>query len=172
MGKQILRQRLVIDNCFLGRNLQSSIFKRLKEVAENECSKEYGYIIKVNRLIKIIDNYISNVNSELIFIVEFEAETIKPEINSVYEDEIFLVLRGGIFFDVNNKFKVLIPPNSLSNYIFNSDTKTYVSHDGNFKLSKGTRCKIKITGIRYMNKKFDCFGELVDEGIKDDVKED
>lgn len=163
MGIEILKQRLVIDNCYLEKNLQASIFNRLKEVAENECSKEYGYIIKVIRLIKIVDNYISNVNSELIFIVEFEAETIKPEINSLYEDEIFLVLRGGIFFHISNKFKVLIPPNSLCDYTFNADNKSYVNkNDSSIFLVKGIKCKIKITGIRYMNKKFDCFGELVE----------
>ena len=162
MGIEILKQRLVIENCYLGKDLQSSIFTRLKEVAENECSKEFGYIIKVNKLIKIVDNYISNVNSELIFIVEFEAETIKPEIGSIYEDDIFLVLRGGIFFHISNKFKVLIPPNSLDDYTFNADKKSYVNkNDSSIVLSKGEKCKIKITGIRYMNKKFDCFGELV-----------
>ena len=159
MEVKTLRQRLVIDNDCLDKNLNASIFKRLKEVAENDCSKEFGYIIKVLKLTRIIDNYISNVNSELIFIVEFQAQTVKPEINNIYEDEIFLVLRGGIFFDINNKFKVLIPPSALTNYTFNSDAKSY--ENGETTLSKGLKCKIKITGIRYMNKKFDCFGELV-----------
>ena len=101
------------------------------------------------------------MNSELIFVVDFEAETIKPEINNVYEDQIFLVLRGGIFFEISNKFKVLIPPNALADYTFNSETKTYEKKGSKDFLCKGTKCKIKITGIRYMNKKFDCFGELV-----------
>lgn len=161
MRLQILRKRLVVDNCFLNKNLNSSIFKKLKEVVENDCTKEFGYIIKVTKLVKIVDNYISNVNSELIFVVDFEAETIKPEINNVYEDQIFLVLRGGIFFEISNKFKVLIPPNALTDYTFNTETKTYEKKDSKDFLSKGTKCKIKITGIRYMNKKFDCFGELV-----------
>jgi DNA-directed RNA polymerase subunit E'/Rpb7 len=159
MGIEILRQRLVIDNSFLGKQLNQFIFSRLKEVAENDCTKEYGYILKVNKLMKIIDNYISNVNSELVFIVEFEAETLKPQINDIFEDEIFLVLRGGIFFNINNKFKVLIHPNSLSLYHFDTDTKSYVNPTN--ILVKGTKCKLKITGIRYINKKFDCFGELI-----------
>jgi DNA-directed RNA polymerase subunit E'/Rpb7 len=159
MGIETLRQRLVIDNCFLGKNLNASILSRLKEVAENDCTKEYGYIIKVIKLMKIVDNYISNVNSELVFIVEFQAETLKPEVNSIFEDEIFLVLRGGIFFDISNKFKVLIPPNSLTSYTFDAESKSYENKTE--KLVKGVKCKIKITGIRYINKKFDCFGELV-----------
>jgi DNA-directed RNA polymerase subunit E'/Rpb7 len=159
MGIETLRQRLVIDNSFLGRNLNASILSRLKEVAENDCTKEYGYIIKVIKLLKIVDNYISNVNSELVFIVDFQAQTLKPEVNSIFEDEIFLVLRGGIFFDINGKFKVLIPPNSLTSYTFNADTKSYENKTE--KLTKGVKCKLKITGIRYINKKFDCFGELI-----------
>ena len=161
MGIEILKQRLVVDNSFLGKKLNEYIFSRLKEVAKNDCTKEYGYIIKVNKLIKIVDNYISNVNSELVFIVEFEAETLKPKINDIFEDEIFLVLKGGIFFNINNKFKVLIPPSALSNYQFDSECKSYVNKTDDNKLIKGKKCKIKITGIRYINKKFDCFGELV-----------
>ena len=159
MGLEILRQRLVIDNCYLGRNLQTHILNRLKEVIENDCTKEYGYIIKINKLLKIVDNYISNVNSELIFIVEFEAETIKPEIGNIYDDEIFLVLKGGIFFNVSNKFKVLVPPDALIEYTFDADNKMY--KNGENKLAKGTKCQLSITGVRYVNKKFDCFAKIV-----------
>ena len=159
MGIEILRKRIVLENHCLDKHINTAILKKLTEVAENDCTKDYGYIIKVLRVVRIVDNYISNVNSELIFIVDFEAETIKPEVNTVYEDEIYLVLRGGIFFEVSKKFKVLIPPNALSDFTFNADSKVYERQD--IKLSKGTKCRVKITGIRYMNKKFDCFGELL-----------
>lgn len=160
MGIERITKRIVLDNQFLDKDLNRHLLNKLKDIAENDCSKEYGYIIEVKKILEILDNYISNVNSELIFIVLFEAETIKPEINSIYEDEVYLALRGGIFFEVSKKFKVLIPPVSLRDYVFNSDTKEYIK--GVQKLGKGSRCRLKITGVRYMNKNFDCFGELVE----------
>jgi DNA-directed RNA polymerase subunit E'/Rpb7 len=114
MGIERITKRIVLDDQFLDKNINRHLFNKLKDIAENDCSKEYGYIIEVKKIIEILDNYISNVNSELIFIVLFEAETIKPEVNSVYEDEVYLALRGGIFFEVSKKFKVLIPPVSLT----------------------------------------------------------
>lgn len=157
----ILKQRLVINNNCLDKHLNKHILDRLHEVSENDCTKEYGYVLKVNKLISILDNYISNVNSELIFIVEYDADIIKPQINDVYTDEVFLVLRNGIFFNIKNKFKVLIPPDALSDYVFDADNKVYTHKDDATKtLTKGSMCQVQITGVRYMNRKFDCFGKI------------
>jgi DNA-directed RNA polymerase subunit E'/Rpb7 len=158
----ILNQRLVINNNCLDNYLNKHILARLHEVSENDCTKEHGYVLRVNKLLRFLDNYISNVNSELIFIVEYDADTIKPQINDIYTDEVFLVLRNGIFFNIKNKFKVLIPPDALGDYVFDSDNKVYTHKDDASKvLTKGSMCQIQITGVRYMNRKFDCFGKLV-----------
>jgi DNA-directed RNA polymerase subunit E'/Rpb7 len=157
----ILKQRLVIGNDCLDDSLNKHILTKLREVSENECSKDHGYVLKVNKLLKIVDNYISNVNSELIFIVEYDADVVKPQINDIFEDDIFLILRNGIFFNIKNKFKVLIPPDALSDYIFDSDNKSYTHKDHATVLCSGMRCRVQITGVRYMNRKYDCFGIIL-----------
>jgi DNA-directed RNA polymerase subunit E'/Rpb7 len=157
----ILKQRLVIGNDCLDENLNRHILTKLREVSENDCSKDHGYVLKVNRLLKIVDNYISNVNSELIFIVEYDADIVKPQIHDIFEDDIFLVLRNGIFFNIKNKFKVLIPPDALTDYTFDHDNRSYVHKDNTIVLRSGMRCRVQITGVRYMNKKFDCFGIIL-----------
>jgi DNA-directed RNA polymerase subunit E'/Rpb7 len=157
----ILKQRLVIGNDCLDDSLNKHILAKLREVSENECSKDHGYVLKVNKLLKIVDNYISNVNSELIFIVEYDADVVKPQINDIFEDDIFLILRNGIFFNIKNKFKVLIPPDALSDYTFDSDNKSYTHKDHATVLRSGMRCRVQITGVRYMNRKYDCFGIIL-----------
>lgn len=156
-----LTKRLVVGNDCLNKNLNNAIFKKLQLASENDCNKEYGYILKVEKLLKIDDNYISNVNSELIFVVSFRALTIKPEVHKVFTDKIWMVLSGGIFLNVKEKFKVLIPPNALTDYVFNADKKIYTHKVSNVVLVQGSECTVKITGMRYLNKNFDCFGELV-----------
>lgn len=169
MGIDLITKRIVLDDQYLDKNINFHLFNKLKDLAKNDCSKEYGYIIEVKRIKKILDNYISNVNSELIFIVLFEAETIKPIVNSIFEDEVYLALKGGIFFEIKNKFKVLIPPSSLIDYTFNPETKEYFK--GSQTIKKGSKCRLKITGVRYMNKNFDCFGELLNVIMEEDEKD-
>ena len=159
--KQIIKKGIVLDNAMLAPNIEHSILEKLKQVVENDCSKDFGYIIKVIKLIKIIDNYISNVNSELIFIVLFEAETIKPAVGKVYTDTITMVLSGGIFLKIKGKFMVLIPPSVLNDYDFQAENKMYVHKvDSTKTLKTGDECSVKISGIRYLNKNYDCFGYL------------
>jgi DNA-directed RNA polymerase subunit E'/Rpb7 len=156
---QILKKSIVLDNAMLAPNIESSILEKLKQVVENDCSKDFGYILKVIKLVKILDNYISNVNSELIFIVQFEAETIKPEVGKVYTDTICMVLSGGIFLKIKGKFMVLIPPSVLQDYEFQAEKKIYVSKvDSTVSLKTGDVCNVKISGVRYLNKNYDCFG--------------
>ena len=82
------------------------MFEKIKTISNNECTKENGYVLDVKKIIDIVDNYISNVNSEIIFIVNIEAEILKPEINKEFTDKVSMIFSGGIFIDIKNKMKV------------------------------------------------------------------
>ena len=157
----IIQKRICLEPEFLNTNLKKNIFDKLKKTTNNECSKEFGYILNIVKLIKIVDNYVSNASSEIVFEVMFEIETLKPEIDKVFTGEVCMIFGGGIFLNIKNKIKVLIPLTSIKDYKFIQSEKILRKCEDEIK--QGDILNVKITGIKYSKKNYNCFGELVDK---------
>ena len=157
----IIQKRICLEPEFLNTNLKKNIFDKLKKTTNNECSKEFGYILNIVKLIKIVDNYVSNASSEIVFEVMFEIETLKPEIDKVFTGEVCMIFGGGIFLNIKNKIKVLIPLTSIKDYKFIQSEKILRKCEDEIK--QGDILNVKITGLKYSKKNYNCFGELVDK---------
>lgn len=190
----IITKKIILDPIFLSKDYKLKIIEKINELCYNQCTKEDGYILKVNWQIngrkcdiigslddgririkyldntiiytvkpecllnktRILDNYISGVNSSIIFIVEIDVDNLKPELGDIFSDKVCMIFSGGLFVDVKNKMKVLIPSNSLSKI-----GETFVDNKNNI-IKNNDIIKVKIIGVKYSTtkKNFSCFGEL------------
>jgi len=155
---RIIEKKVCLKPEFLSKDYKKYLFNEIQNTFKNECTKEIGYILDIIKIKSIKDNYISN-NCEIVLLVEVLVKVLKPEINKIFQDKVCMIFSGGIFLDIKEKFKVLIPQNSLSDYTFNSKTKSFVKDD--IQISEGDIIKVKITGFKYNKNNFSCFGELV-----------
>ena len=161
METVIMERRVCIDNEYLHKDIYNHILTKIKETTINECTKEYGYILDIKKLIRIKDNYISNVNCDSIFVVEFSAEILKPEIGKNFTGEVCMLFPGGIFLNIKNKQKVLIPISTLKNYVYDPANKIFNKNKKNIK--EGDIIKVTITGTKYSKQNFSCFGVMIEE---------
>lgn len=157
----IIQKRICIEPEFLDSNIEQNIFNKLKKSTVNQCSKEFGYILDIVKLIEIKDNYISNASSEIVFEVMFEIETLKPEIDKIFTGDVCMIFVGGIFLNIKNKIKVLIPITTMKDYKFIQSEKIFKKDK--IVIKQGDVLNVKITGIKYQKKNYNCYGELVDE---------
>ena len=155
---QTIKRRFCIDPQFLDKNYKISLFKKIKETTTDECNKEYGYFLDVKRILKITDNNISS-NSEIVFIVEFEVETLLPEKGKEFEGTVCMIFNSGVFVNIKNKLKVLIPISQLTNYSYNNTENIFVSENKTIK--KDDIINICILDIKYSKKQFSCFGKII-----------
>jgi len=156
----VIERRVSIDHEYLNKNISDAILQKIREITKDECTKEFGYILNVIKIVKIIDNYISPVNCENIFIVLFEVETLKPENGKIFSGEVCMIFNGGIFLNVKNKQKILIPSTALSKYTFDLANKCFKI--GKDIIKEGTVLDIVVTGTKYSKKSFSCFGNLIE----------
>ena len=158
---QNIHRRVCIEPEFLVKNYKEHLFKKIKETSENECSKEYGYFLDVKRIIKILDNNITS-NSEIVFTVEFEVETLLPIKGKEFEGVICMIFNSGIFVNIKNKLKVLIPLTELTNYIYDSSKNIFIMKDDDKNiLKKDININICILDMKYSKKQFSCFGKII-----------
>ena len=155
-----IESRISLQPQFLTKNYVNALFEKLCLVTKNHCNNDYGFILKVNKIISIKDNFISNVDCEIIFVVRYEAETLKPELGKEFDGVVCMIFHGGIFVSIKNKFEVLVPISKLENFVYDSNSKSFTKASGETIREKDS-IKVKIIGLKYCtDKKYKCFGEV------------
>lgn len=157
-----LQKKITIESQYLDSNIKENILKKIKNITNNECSKEYGYYLNIIKINNILDNYISS-NCENIFIVEFQAEILKPEINKKYEGKVCMLFGGGIFLNVLNRLKILIPLSTITDYEYNQIKNNFTNKKNGKVINLNDDLKVIISGTKYSKQNFSCFGKLLED---------
>ena len=152
----ILRRQICVKPEYINSMIFEQLLYELKSLCVNECSKDVGYIMNVIKIIKIIDNYI-NMDSNVVFDIKFEAEVLVPKNDKVFQGQVCMIFEEGIFVDIMNKMKILIPATSLTDYVFNKN----MFIKGKSVIKENNTVTIKIIAFQYNNQEFNCFGTLI-----------
>jgi len=160
MTSTIINRTISLPPKFLDSNVKVHIQDIVnKEV--NTCSREYGYIISILRLISCNEGTVSPTSSNILFNVKFEAETVKPESNSIFEGTVIMIDQNGIMVGVKDILKILVPHTQIKGLKYDSTTNSYRIIMSNKKsIEKNDVIKVKITDIRYSRNNYSCIGTL------------
>lgn len=148
----IIQRRVYLEPMYLDQNIMDHLLSKLTESTSGECTKEYGHILSVERVVDIVGN------EDCIFTVLFEAKTLKPEAGKKLTGVVCMVYKDGIFINVAEKQKMLIPAVTLKGYKFDQVARAYVK--GNKQIKEGNEVDAVVTASKYSNKNFSCFGSL------------
>ena len=110
----VIKNRIYLEARFLDANYEQHIIDNIRKKYEMTCTKEYGYIISVDKINSIENSTISSVTSAASFNVEFVATALKPEIDLLLAGSVCVVFSPGIFVQVQDRLKILIPSSKLS----------------------------------------------------------
>ena len=162
MEKIIIQKQVCIEPKYMDSDIMSHITNELSRSCCKDCTKDYGYIIKINHIIKIIDNYI-NMDSNIVFDIKFEASCLNPKPDKVLTGKVCMVFPDGVFIDVMKKMQILIPKQFIEGFTFNKKTNSYVKDDNDqITISEGKQLRVSITASQYSNQKFSVFGKTVE----------
>lgn len=158
MTTNIIERKICLESEYLDANIFEHLLKKIKDSTLDECSKEYGHFMGVKKIKNIKDNSFSS-NCENVFLVEFEVETLKPEIDNKYTGKVCMIFSGGIFI-IFEKIKILIPQTSLNDYEFDTDNNCFTNKETNKIIKQNDEITAIITGVQYNKKKFSCVGKI------------
>lgn len=157
MSKVVIQKNICIDPEYLNENILDNIHKKICEKFLNKCDQEHGYIIKIYPRIEIVKNVISNTSSGVFFTVKFGIKCLKPVLGNKYKGIVCMVFPNGIFVEVEEKLKILIPNNKMKKYKYINDIYT----DNKEKICQGVEVELEIEMIRYEKQNFNCIGKLL-----------
>jgi len=161
MESQIIEKKICLESKFLDKNIMKNLFLKLSELTNDNCSKEYGFIIKINKLIEIVDHKIGRANIDNIFHVKFEASVLKPRKDVIVQGKVVMIYEDGIFISILNRQNMLIPRSKLNNYNFQKDKTSYIHNNTGNTITINSIIKAKIITAIYNNNSYSCFGYIV-----------
>lgn len=155
-----IEKRICLHSKHLDQNFMDHLLCKISELTYGNCTKEYGYIINIIKINFIVSHEINRANSDNIFNVNFDAEILKPEKDLEIEGIVCMIYKDGIFINILNKQKMLIPKSNLSEYTFDSELKMY-QHKNGETIKMNDNIKAVITAVSYSNQKYSCFGSII-----------
>jgi DNA-directed RNA polymerase II subunit RPB7 len=127
MENVIITRPVSLPSRFLTSKYKEHLLATIVKHTDNECSLKHGYILQVTGLEQILANGVTTGSSENIFIVNFSADVIKPDIGKVVTGVVCLIFEGGILVSVADRFKVTIPAHALEDHFdLSSDESEYL----------------------------------------------
>jgi DNA-directed RNA polymerase subunit E'/Rpb7 len=160
MSKISIQKNIMVEPEYLNSNIKKHIYDKLcKELDSKDCycNQDNGYVTKIYDDVSLINNTVSNTGSEVIFTVKVSIKTLKPEIGKTYKATVSIVSPNAIFTHIENKVKILVPP-ELTSYKYDKNSNCYKK--GDKKISVGSTVQVKITDIKYENNNFNCIASL------------
>ena len=162
MFKIIIKRQVSLKPEELSGCVKNNIMKKLESIIKTgECSYDNGYILEIKRILNFNNNYISNATNMIVFTVVFEAITLNPKIGSLLNGTVVSIHTSGIFVEIKEKIKVLVSESNMDGMIYDVNTLTYISKVRKGVVKKNDIVSIKISDIRYQNKKISCIGILI-----------
>jgi DNA-directed RNA polymerase subunit E'/Rpb7 len=158
MSRIVIEKRVSIKPFALDSNLQEHLYSKICEEMLEKCDSTNGYIMKIYKNIKILENSVSSASPNVFFLIQFTAKVMKPEVGSTYTGTVCMVFSHGIFVEVGEKMKVLVPTNKLKEYTFVPGKNMFKK--GSVVICQGDKLDVSIDMIKYEKHNFNCIGNL------------
>jgi DNA-directed RNA polymerase subunit E'/Rpb7 len=159
IGRKInIDKNIYIDSSVFQKNIRKNILEAVKKTFSQYCDKEYGYILDIGEKINIIGNVVAPSGNGAFFRVSFETTVLKPSKGDKYTGKVCMIFSSGIFIDIENKLKLLIPAEKLGEYKYKDDN---TFKKGKKTISVDTELEVEITSVKYEKQNFQCIGKLL-----------
>ena len=160
METVLITRHICLPSRFLDKNINEHILGEMSELTKDECGKEYGHIVSIKSIKRIIDQKIGRAEADNVFTVEFEALTFNPKVGKEVPGSVCMVYKDGIFLRIMGKQLLLVPASALQGYHYSEINNSYEGNESTIEL--GDEVNAIITASQYSNRSFSCLGTLKD----------
>jgi DNA-directed RNA polymerase subunit E'/Rpb7 len=156
----IIEKKICLNSKYLNSNIYKHLLDTLINITSETCTQDFGYILKINRIVDILNHTIGRTNNDNIFNIKFEADIFKPQKNMKVSGIVCMIYKDGIFINIINKQKILIPTSNLKEYDFIEKSNIYQHKNTKNIITIGDNIECIINAVGYINKSYSCFGEI------------
>lgn len=160
LKRRVERKLYIPANSLIG-DLSSKIREKLDHEMLNKCFQDYGYISKIYKKVRILNNVISNTDPGVHFDISFKVKSLLPNVGDEYTGTIGMIFPNGIVIDVENKLRIPILSDKLKGFVFVEKGMIFRNEASGAVLEKGIPIKVRITKVAYERQNFRCMAVII-----------
>ena len=155
-----VREKIFVEPAYLDANIPQYLYTKIKDRYVGKCNQNYGYVLSVEKKLKIYDNEISMANENTFFEVGFSIKSLKPGKKQRYSGKVCMVFQHGIFVEVQKYMKILVPLDRMKPYTYVHAKNMFQKEGSTIELGK--ELTVEIDMVKYEQKNFNCIGILIE----------
>lgn len=145
----------------MGGDYKNNIMKVLRDKYEKNCIADWGYILKINKLVRMISDEIGNITPAVKMLIEVNMTVIMPEVGMDFTMGIDIIFTHGIFIH-RDKVRILMPIASMEGWTVIKDftSQKLVHTKTNAVLKTNDKIHIRLVNVRFEKDGYSCIGEF------------
>lgn len=144
INRQIIPQtteyQLATETC-----KNETLLEHLRKKIQRTCSKQYGFILDILRVVNVKSRKVSIYNGNIIVDCTIEVDHLFPQVGQMLNGTVKQIFPQGLIILVKDCMKVFIP----------------YSNTQNTQIKPEQIVEFKIVQTRFQKGKFDCIGQLI-----------
>lgn len=141
----------------VNKNWRDSLFLNICQKFQGKCTREDGYIISIQKVLRIFDQYIKRTSGVVLFFVEVLAQCILPKKGDTLEAIVDMIFPHGVFCH-HHTLRMMMPIAKCKNFHIRQEFSTKSLYNPQTKkiIRKGDIVPVTIDDVRFENDFYSC----------------
>uniref|UniRef100_A0A6C0IEC2 RNA polymerase Rpb7-like N-terminal domain-containing protein n=1 Tax=viral metagenome TaxID=1070528 RepID=A0A6C0IEC2_9ZZZZ len=164
--KNAILQKINLRFClapeYFDADYKDHLLNSIREKYENKSFKEYGYILEIQEIERILNEEIMSMVPNVFFMVQVRALLYLPRVGDRLEVQIDKIFHHGIFI-MENKIRILIPIALSTEYEVQKDFSSFylLNTQTHKTYRKDDRLHVELVEVRFEKDGFSCIASIV-----------
>lgn len=139
------------------KNWRTSLFLNICHKFQGKCTRDDGYIISIQKISRIFDQYIKRTSGVVLFFVEVLAQCILPKKGDTVEAIVDMIFPHGVFCH-HHTLRMMMPISKCKNFHIRQEFSTKSLYNPQTKkiIRKGDTVSVMIDDVRFENDFYSC----------------
>lgn len=159
---QCITLRFCLTPEFFDANYKTHLLRAIRERYENKSFKEFGYILEILGIHKIINEEIMSMVPNVFFMVEVDARLYRPQVGDHLDVKIDKIFHHGIFI-MEDKVRILIPIALCAKHEVQKDFSSFflLNTETQKTFRKDDSLTVELVEVRFEKDGFSCIASIV-----------
>lgn len=139
------------------KNWRSNLFLHVCQKFQGRCTREDGYIVRIQKIERIYDQYIKRTSGVVLFFIGVVAECILPQRGDVIAATVDMIFPHGVFCH-HHMLRMMMPITKCKDFHIRQEFSTKSLYNPHTKtiIRKGDTIKVVIEDVRFENDFYSC----------------
>lgn len=159
--KKKINTTLLLSPSEIDGNWRVRLLEKVRSMLSGKCMHEHGYILRVYKIIRILDQHITRIDGNIRFFLTILVSSMKPSVGDEIDATVEMIFPHGIFC-FYKMMRMMVPISKCHGFAIRHDFSMTCLHNPslNITIRKNNIIRVRIDDVRFENDFYSCIVSL------------